>query len=148
MRGTRRAFAISSGVNGRASGSAQAAASISSSVIGRIGVSEKRRSLPSASTSTSVPSGRILAIVVVLLIFRCPPGRDDSDPIAALRIGHVQDHALAHAEDVYALFAVVLAIVDFFDREWIAQRLGTLHEGNAVPAPVLGRLCFIPFKFV
>ena len=44
------------------------------SVMGRIGVSGNGRSVPSGSTSTTVPSGRILAIVVVLLMSFCPPG--------------------------------------------------------------------------
>src|SRR5260370_2203917 len=94
---TRRVFFNSSDVIGRASGSAAAAAAISASVIGRIGVSGKGRSLPSLITSTIVPSARIFAVVVVLLMLFCPSGRDDPGSVAAFRVGHMQDHALAYA---------------------------------------------------
>jgi hypothetical protein len=78
----------------------------------------------------------------------CSPGRNDSDPVTAFRVGNVQDHALAHSKDVDALFTVVLAFIDFFDREWIAHRVGALRERDAVAVPILGRLGAIPFKRV
>src|ERR1019366_2709469 len=76
MRGTRLAFRSSSAVMGRASGSAIAAASISASVIGRMGVYGNGSPVPSRTSSTTVPSDRIFAVVVVVLMFFRPPGRD------------------------------------------------------------------------
>jgi hypothetical protein len=48
----------------------------------------------------------------------------------------MQEHSLAHTKQVDPLFTVVLAIINPFDREWIAQRLRALLEGHAVAAPV------------
>src|SRR5712671_2515791 len=148
MRGTRRALAISSDVIGRASGSACAASSTSCGVIGRIGVSGIGRSLPSASTSTTEPSGRIFAIVVVLLMPRCSPSRDDPILLATLRVCDVQNYALPHSKQVDTLLSVVLTIVDPFDREWVAQCLGALLEAHAVAAPVFCGLRTVPFERV
>jgi hypothetical protein len=36
-----------------------------------------------------------------------PPGRDYSDALAALGICHVQNHTIAHAEQIDTLFAVI-----------------------------------------
>src|SRR5580704_17267700 len=102
MRGTRFAVRSSSAVMGRASGSAPAAASISASVIGRMDSSGNGRSVPPTRTSTTVPSDRIFAVVGVLLMFFRPPGRDQPYAFTALGIGHMQEHALAHAEQIYA----------------------------------------------
>jgi len=81
-------------------------------------------------------------------MFRCSPGRNDSDPVPAFRAGNVQDHTLAHSKDVYTFFTVVLTIIDFFDREWIAQCVAALREGDAVAAPILSRLGGVPLKRV
>ena len=83
---------------GRASGSAAAPDLISASVIARIGVSGNGRSLPSLITSTIVPSARIFAVVVVLLMSFRASGRDGLDPLAAFHVGHRQDDALACLE--------------------------------------------------
>jgi hypothetical protein len=72
-------------------------------VIGRIGVSGSDRSLPSASISTTEPSGRIFAIVVGLLMSRFSPCRDDPRSLATLRVGDVQHYAFAHSKQVDAL---------------------------------------------
>jgi hypothetical protein len=46
------------------------------------------------------------------------------------------------------LLAVILAIVDPFDREWIVQRPSALQEGHTVVAPVFRGLFRIPLKRV
>jgi hypothetical protein len=51
-------------------------AAISAAFIGRMDVSGTGRSLPSLSTSTTVPSERIFALGVVLLMFFRLSGRD------------------------------------------------------------------------
>jgi hypothetical protein len=114
--------------------------------MGRMGLFGNGRSLPSPNTSTIVPSGRIFAVVEVLLMSFRPPGRDDSDAIAALGICDVQDHAVAHAEQIDALFAVVLTVVNRLDREWIAERPDCLIEGDAVVSPIGGRFRVVPVK--
>jgi hypothetical protein len=47
-----------------------------------------------------------------LLMFFCPPGRDDSDALTALGVGYMEEHPLAHAEPVNPLLTVVFAFVD------------------------------------
>jgi hypothetical protein len=66
----------------------------------------------------------------------CPWGRDDPDPLAAFRVGHVQDHALAHAQQVDALVAVVLAVIEPLDSKAIAKCLDCMMEGDAIVAPI------------
>jgi len=75
-----------------------------------------------------------------------PPGRNNSDPLTAFRVGHVQDHAIAHAQHVQALFAVSLALIDPLDRERVAERLDGFVEGNAVIAEILDRFRVAPLK--
>ena len=75
-----------------------------------------------------------------------PPGRNNSDPLTALRVGHVQDHAIAHAQHVPALFAVSLALIDPLDRERVAERLDGFVEGNAVITEILDRFRVAPLK--
>src|SRR5580704_9973496 len=146
MRGTRLAVRSSSAVMGRASGSASAAASISASLIGHTDLSGNDRSVPSLSTSTTVPSDRIFAVVVVLLMSFCPPGRDQPYVFTALGIGHMQDHAFAHAEQIDAFFATVFAVIDPLHSEGIAERLDRLMERDAMDTPVGGGLVIIPFE--
>ena len=74
------------------------------------------------------------------------PGRNNSDPLTAFRVGHVQDRALAHAQHVPALFAVSLALIDPLDRERVAKRLDGFVEGNAVIAEILDRFRVAPLK--
>jgi hypothetical protein len=75
-----------------------------------------------------------------------PPGRDNSDPLAAFRVGHVEDYTFAHAKQIAALFTIGLALVDPLDGERIAKRLNRFIEGDAAVAPVLGRLVVIPLE--
>ena len=72
------------------------------------------------------PSGRIFAIVVVLLMSCCSPSRDDPSSLTAFSVGDMQDHAFAHSKQVDWLLAVIYAVIDPFDRERIVQRFGAL----------------------
>src|SRR5713101_6472775 len=140
MRGTRRTFASSSGVMGRASGSAHAAASISASVIGvgaGIGIIS---SVPSGLTRTSVPSRRILAIVVVMFVPRCLSSGDDADALASLCVNDGQQLALAHAREDDPFLAIGFPQVQPLDREQVADSQGCLLEAHAMNAEVFGRL--------
>jgi hypothetical protein len=65
-----------------------------------------------------------------------PPARDNSDPLAAFRVGHVEDHTLAHVEQIAALFARGLALVNPLDGERIGEHLDGFIEGNAMLAPI------------
>lgn len=60
----------------------------------------------------------------------------------------MQDHAVACAKQINAVFAIILAVVDPCDREWIAERLDGLMEGATMRAPVGGRLGIVPFESV
>jgi uncharacterized membrane protein YczE len=58
----------------------------------------------------------------------------------------MQDHAFAHSKQVDSLLAVIHAIINPFDRKWIAQRLGALLETHTLAAPVFCGLGVIPFE--
>src|SRR5437868_5541312 len=60
----------------------------------------------------------------------------------------MEDHALAHAQQVDPLLAVILAVIDPLDRETIAERFDRIVEGDAMVAPVGGSLGITPSKFV
>jgi hypothetical protein len=75
-----------------------------------------------------------------------PSGRDDSDMRAALGIGYVQQQAFAHPEQVDAFFAIVLAVVNCLDGQWIAKGLDRLIERNIVTTPIVRSLCIVPNK--
>ena len=75
-----------------------------------------------------------------------PAGLTNPDPLAALRVGDVQDHTPAHPKEVAALLAVSLALVDPFDGERIGERLDRFVKGNAVTAQILGRLRVAPLS--
>jgi hypothetical protein len=67
---------------------------------------------------------------------------------AAVRVGDVEDHALAHPYQVDPFLTVILAIIDLFDREAIAERFDCILEGDAMVAPVGGSLRRTPSKLV
>ena len=52
----------------------------------------------------------------------------------------MQDHALAHASQVDAFLAVVLAIIEPLDGETIAERFDRITKGDAMIAPVAAAL--------
>src|SRR5262249_15124365 len=66
--------------------------------------------------------------------------------IPSLGVGHMQDNAFAHAQQVDTLFAVRLAIIDPFNREGVASRFGGLIEGHSMVAPIRFGLVVIPLK--
>jgi hypothetical protein len=68
--------------------------------------------------------------------------------LASFRVGHVQDHAFAHAHQVDPFLTVILAIIDSLDREAITERLDRIMEGDAMVAPVCGGLRVAPPKLV
>jgi hypothetical protein len=116
-------------------------------VIGRIGLFGNGRSLPSPSASTTVPSARIFAVGVVLLMSCCPSGRDDPGQVAAFRIGHMQNHTLAHVYQIDPFLAVILAVIDPFDRQRISDAL--IASWNETPwSRQLDGLSIVPSKFV
>lgn len=53
---------------------------------------------------------------------------------------------MPHTQRVSALFAVIMTIVDLFDREWIAERLGPLSKRDTVPPPILSSFLVVPFE--
>src|SRR5438270_8363348 len=60
----------------------------------------------------------------------------------------MQDHALAHAQQVDPFLAVILAIIEALDRKAVAERFDRVMEGDTMGAPIRGCLGVIPFKFV
>jgi hypothetical protein len=128
------------GVKGRASGSRDAAASTSASVIGASGSTGTTSSVPSGLILTSTPSRRILAIVVVLLMSRCSPRRDNSNAFAPLGVNDGQHLSVGHAEQDRTLLAVGFAFVDPLDGKWVVEGEGGLLEAHAMIAEALRTL--------
>jgi hypothetical protein len=60
----------------------------------------------------------------------------------------MQNHTLAHAYQVDSFLAVILAVIDPFDRQRIAERLDRVMERDAMVAPIGGSLGIAPSKFV
>src|SRR5215510_1326691 len=120
----------SSGVSGFASGSASAAAITSASVIVRNG----SRLLP------------VFLEVVVLLIFGCSSGADNTHPLPALGVGHKDQGALDHADQGETLLAIGLAVVDLAN----AAGIGKCHAGalkrDAMPDKIPRGLVVVPFE--
>src|SRR5580658_9740526 len=133
-RGVGLASFISSGVRGRASGSASAAAWLSSSVMVRIGFFSRTSSRPSGWTRTSCPSRlRILAVIVVMFVLFRLAGRYDANGLSTLRIDHRQEGAASHAGDQIPVFSIDGASrVEILDGEIILEHLGRRLEANPV----------------
>src|SRR5271154_3720440 len=90
----------SAGVSGWASGSARAA----------------------ASTAWGVMGLRVLLEVVVLLILRCPSGRNNANAFVAFGIGYKQhDISFGHADNDNPFFAVVLTIIEALDGKRVVK---------------------------
>jgi hypothetical protein len=58
----------------------------------------------------------------------------------------MQDHPLAHAQQVDSLLAVILAVIEPFDGEAIAECFDRVVERDAVVAPVGGSLGIVLFE--
>jgi hypothetical protein len=72
-------------------------------------------------------------------MFLCLSGRDDSNTVTALGVSHTKNATVAHAQHVHPFLALVFAIVDPVDDEWIAKHLSRLIEGDAMVAPIRRR---------
>jgi len=140
----RRSFPAGASVRGGLSPSRAAEASISAALMGAKGGTSSGSSPPQGLTPTSVPLRRILAIVEVLLIFRRPSGRDDSDLLRPLRINNRQHLAAAHGQEDYSLLGVSSTQVDPLHRERVAKGERSLRKAHPVFANVLGRLEIVP----
>jgi hypothetical protein len=57
-------------------------------------------------------------------------------------------HTLTHAYHVDSFLAVILAVIDPFDRQRIAERLARVMKRDAMVAPIGGGLSIAPSKFV
>ena len=58
----------------------------------------------------------------------------------------MQEHPLAHAQQVDPFLAVILVIIEPFDSKTIAKRVDRFIEGNAMVAPVGASLGIVPFE--
>jgi hypothetical protein len=131
---------------GRASGSAAAAALTWDFVIRRMGIGAKCVSAPSFDTLTTWPSARILAVVIVFLMPLRPSGRDDPDALVTFRVSHMEQYAVTRPYHMGSCFPVVLASVEAFDGEKVAENLDRLLKSDTVRAPVGCRLVLIPLE--
>src|SRR6266852_2601494 len=103
----------SAGLNGCASGSASAAHSMALLVMARIPL-------------------RRLFEVSLLLKFRRPPGRDDSDGVVSLRVGNVENEAIDHAYDYESLLFVILPVVKKLNGKRVAEDTFCQSETDAM----------------
>src|ERR1043165_4769689 len=125
--GVRFMRAKSAGVSGRLSGSRAAAASISSCVIGRIGLG-------------------VLCEVVILLTFGCAPRRDQAQAAIPFGIANKQDNTFGHPDKNDAVLTIVLALVETLDGKRVGKSPAGPFEVDAVLGVVLGVLRLIPLK--
>ncbi len=117
----------SAGLNGRASGSARAAARTCRGVIGRKDLD-------------------CLPEVVVLLMFCRLPCRDKADAVATFCMDYEENRAFNHADQNETLLTIVFTVIQPFDAKGIFKDLGRDLEADAVPGLVVRRLLIIPFK--
>jgi hypothetical protein len=116
-------------VSGSASGSASAAFSIASALIGRRGLA-------------------VLPEVVVLLMLGCPPRRNNANALVAFGIRYKQHNvAFRHADDDKALLAIVLAIIEALDGERILEYRHRQLEAHAMGFQVGLGFDVVPLEF-
>lgn len=80
----------------------------------------------------------------MLFIFVRPAGRDDTEAVAALSVGDVEDFAAVAAEQDTSLFDTVVAQVDPLDGEGIDARRRGLLEADAVGVEIVRGLGIVP----
>src|SRR5260221_3586113 len=152
VRGTRRAVCRSSGLIGRASGSARAAASTSSSVIVRRRCQSVRSGngavVPSGIARTRYPSRRRLATIVVFLLMPIRSScRDDPNALAAFGIGDRKQHAVDHSGDQEARFAVVHPGIEPVEGEGVVEDAAGSCEAHRMLPEIALCLCLVPLEF-
>src|SRR5436190_3897313 len=153
-RGTRFSCFSRLGVRGGLSGSLNAAALISSSVIARraaqsVGSGGEALVVPSGRTSTRVPSGRRLATIVrSLLIVVGLSGRDDADAGVALGVSDSHEQSFDPSGGKKAILAIVLSEVLLQEYQWVVKYTACGAEAYLMLAEVGLRLDVVPFEFV
>jgi hypothetical protein len=65
----------------------------------------------------------------------CPSGRDDPDALITFRVSHMEKLAVTHPDQVNTFLAVLLASVEAFDSERVAEDLDRLLKRDAVRPP-------------
>src|SRR3990172_2136257 len=132
-RGVRFIRCKSAADSGCASGSARAAASISSSLIARI---ERRADL--------------LSLLEIVITFTSPSSssRNQTSASRALSVDHVQNRTFGEANDDEAVLLVVVAIIDRFDGMRVMDRLSGRVEPDAMLGEVFCGLRVVPLEFV
>jgi hypothetical protein len=74
------------------------------------------------------------------MFFR-PPGRDKSQALATLGVGHVDQNTITHANQVDALFAIIFTSIDLLRPKGIAESLDCIVERDTMLAlSLLSRL--------
>src|SRR5882724_10551049 len=153
VRGTGRADSRSSGLIGRASGSAKAAASTSSSVIVRRRSQSVRSGsgvvVPSGMTLTSDPSRRRLATIVGSLLMPIrSSGRDDPNALTAFGIDDREKHAVDHPGNHEACFAVIHPGIEPVKSEGIAEYATGSFKSDGMLSAIALRFCLVPLEFI
>src|ERR1019366_1148542 len=115
-------------LKGSASGSASAARSTAFRVIGR-------RPL------------WVFLEIRFLLMFRCPPGRYDSDSVFPFGIGHIENVAINHAYDHKTFFTIVLPVVEKLYGKRVFKHLLRQFKTDSVFGVVVLCLGLVPFEF-
>ena len=116
-------------VSGCASRSARAARSIASAVIGLGGLG-------------------VLPQVVVWLILRCSPSRNNANALLTLGVGYKQhSRTFRHTDDDKTPLTVVFTIVDALDRKRVFEHRLRQIEAHAMRLQVGRGFGVVPFKF-
>jgi hypothetical protein len=79
-------------------------------------------------------------------MFRCPSCRNNTDALFTLRVNDTQNLTAVHGKKNNPLLAIVGAVVNLFNPEWIAKSIGGLFKRHAMLAKIRGGLGVVPFK--
>ena len=90
----------------------------------------------------------VLFMVSTSLVWFCLTGRDNSDFVSSRRVRDDQQAAPHHPKKHDALLAVVFAVVDEIDGEWITEGFSGLLEAHAMLCEIGCRLGIVPFEAV
>src|SRR5512143_1985691 len=106
-----------------------------------------RSALAAASTCFGVigRSGRLVVFgeVVILLSLGCLARRDDPDAAVPFGIADGEQRAFRNANQNETVLAVVLAVVQPLDGEWVLEHQACHFETHAMLGVVLGGLGFV-----
>ena len=106
-------------------------------------------SRPSGNTRTSLESlFRTRTTTVVLLHGRCLAGGDDPEFVGSLSVDYTKNVIGSSANQLEAIFAIVVAVFDFDESKWILAASNGDAKIHTMLLEVRGGLSWVPFVAV